>query len=199
MTRTVLVDVYPNDETGDDAGAFKGLEAFASVRDHRADLPRRFDDALQDWVLATDAFDELEEAREGVGVLEYEPDGEVVDVRLAEDGERETPRAVDRLSSTSLTERQAEAYILREVEGCSREETAERMGISTSAVDQHLSAARGKVGDAHRLLSVLEGVRSEDRHVCKECGDEIEGEYVAPFDGGRLCAGCHRDTLPDRG
>jgi len=54
-----------------------------------------------------------------------------------------------------LTERQALAYVLRDVEGVPREETADRLKCSESNLDTLLGRARSNVDDAAATLSVL--------------------------------------------
>lgn len=62
----------------------------------------------------------------------------------------------DLVDADLLAERQAEAFVLREVEGVGREEAAERMGIATSTLDKHLGAARSKVEAAKQTVDLLE-------------------------------------------
>jgi DNA-directed RNA polymerase specialized sigma24 family protein len=57
-----------------------------------------------------------------------------------------------------LTERQAIAYVLRDVEGIPRQETADRLGCSASNLDTLLGRARSNVDDAAATLSVLHGL-----------------------------------------
>lgn len=59
-----------------------------------------------------------------------------------------------------LTERQALAYVLRDVEGVPREESANRLKCSESNLDSLLSRARSNVDDAVATLSVLHGLDS---------------------------------------
>ena len=57
-----------------------------------------------------------------------------------------------------LTERQALAYVLRDVEGVPRQEAADRLGCSASNLDTLLGRARSNVDDAAATLSVLHGL-----------------------------------------
>jgi len=59
-----------------------------------------------------------------------------------------------------LTERQALAYVLRDVEGVPREEAADRLECSESNLDTLLGRARSNVDDAAATLSVLHGLDS---------------------------------------
>ena len=57
-----------------------------------------------------------------------------------------------------ITERQATAYVLRDVEGVGRPEAADRMGCSVSNLDSLLGRARSNLDDAAATLSVLHGL-----------------------------------------
>lgn len=88
---------------------------------------------------------------------QHEPDG-------GESGVSPSVRAAAKnLEATGiLTEKQALAYVLRDVEGVRREEAADRMGTSTSNLDTHLSKARGYVEDARELVERLEALESDE-------------------------------------
>jgi len=58
-----------------------------------------------------------------------------------------------------LTERQAQAYVYREIEQLSRAAAAERMCISPSTLDDYRSDAVGKIVDAEGTLDVLEEIQ----------------------------------------
>jgi len=61
-----------------------------------------------------------------------------------------------RLSDPGLvTDRQALAYVLRDVEGVSRPDAAERMGSSESNLDTLLARARRNLDQANSTLQVL--------------------------------------------
>lgn len=78
-----------------------------------------------------------------------------------------------------LTERQAEAFILRDVELVPREATAESMGISTSTLDTTLGRARSKVEAAEATLEAVESIRHETLpEVCGNCGDRLGGSWT---------------------
>jgi DNA-directed RNA polymerase specialized sigma24 family protein len=57
-----------------------------------------------------------------------------------------------------VTERQAVAYVLRDVQGVHRDEAADRMGCSVSNLDSLLGRARSNLDDAAATLSVLHGL-----------------------------------------
>lgn len=80
-----------------------------------------------------------------------------------DDSEPAYPPAVERLADTGLlTARQAQAYVLRDVEDLDRQETAARMDCSTNVVDKHLRAARDKVEAARQAIDVLADVYESD-------------------------------------
>lgn len=61
-----------------------------------------------------------------------------------------------------LTERQAEAYVLRDIEQVARKPTAEHMGVSVNVLDKHLRAARDKVEQAEATVEAVEAIRSAE-------------------------------------
>jgi hypothetical protein len=73
--RTVNIEVYCDRPEGE-------REVFAVVSDHRPDLPKPFDDTVQEW--AREHFDHLGvgDSVTEAGTLAYEPNGEIVDIRL---------------------------------------------------------------------------------------------------------------------
>lgn len=76
------------------------------------------------------------------------------------------PTVRDLSSAGLLSDRQAEAYILRELEEYSRREAADLMSIEPSTLDEHLHKARQKVQAARRTVELLEvhrkGVEADD-------------------------------------
>ena len=67
----------------------------------------------------------------------------------------------DRLSGEVLTERQALAYLIREVVGVGRQETAAAMDTTASNVDNLHRRGREKVADARRVVEELLTLRAE--------------------------------------
>lgn len=68
----------------------------------------------------------------------------------------------ERLAETGLlTERQATAYLLRDVEDVPRDAAGSQMGVSVNVLDKHLRSARDKVSAAADTLDELERIRSE--------------------------------------
>lgn len=68
----------------------------------------------------------------------------------------------EQLSGAILTERQALAYLLRDIVGMSRQTTAEVMETTPSNVDNLQRRGREKVRDARRLLDHLDAYQSDD-------------------------------------
>jgi len=58
-----------------------------------------------------------------------------------------------------LTERQAQAYVYREVELVPREAAADQMGISSSTLDDYRADAEDKIEAARETLNALEEIR----------------------------------------
>ncbi|RQG93717.1 hypothetical protein [Natrarchaeobius oligotrophus] len=58
-----------------------------------------------------------------------------------------------------LTERQAEAFVYREVEAVPREAAAEEMGITASTLDDYRSDAVEKVKKARATVTAVETIR----------------------------------------
>ncbi|MFT4891823.1 MAG: hypothetical protein ACI9YT_002758 [Halobacteriales archaeon] len=67
----------------------------------------------------------------------------------------------ERLSGAVLTERQALAYLLREVVGVDRQEAAAATDTTASNVDNLHRRGREKVADARRVVEELEALQAE--------------------------------------
>ena len=98
---------------------------------------------------------------------------------------------IDRLEETGLlTERQAEAFVLRDIELVPRQATAESMGVSVNTLDNRLARAREIVEEAREGLDVIEEARHEDiPKTCGNCGDGLGGRFVQE-DGDSFCLEC---------
>lgn len=73
-TNTITIEVYPDGPDGD-------RDVFAVLTDHTPDLPDGFDDELQAW--ANEHFDtaDVDGGNENAGEFEYEPNGDIVEIR----------------------------------------------------------------------------------------------------------------------
>ena len=90
-----------------------------------------------------------------------------------------------------LTERQAEAWVLRRVELVPREAAAESMGIAPSTLDKHLAVAKEQIEAAEETLAVLEDFRTVDApEECDVCSRTIAGTWVEDDDGTIMCPQC---------
>lgn len=59
-----------------------------------------------------------------------------------------------------LTERQAQAYIMRDIVGTTRKDAADRMDVTPNVVDKHLRVARDKVGAARATIDALDDLQA---------------------------------------
>lgn len=90
-----------------------------------------------------------------------------------------------------LTERQAEAFVLRDVEAVPREAAAEWMGVSVNVLDKHLRAARDKAQAAQATVDAIENIRHEDLPTeCGDCGTTLGGRWSKDGDGNAICLEC---------
>ena len=87
-----------------------------------------------------------------------------------------------------LAERQAEAFVLRDVEDLSRGDAAERMGVAQSTLDNTLRAAREKIDAAEATLAIIEELQRPPSR-CVECGEVLGTSWVGGDDG-PLCFEC---------
>lgn len=71
--------------------------------------------------------------------------------------------AARRLSDAGLlSDRQAVAYVLREVERVERPLAAEKMGVAVSTLDNQLTDARNKVSAARQTLDLLADLEADE-------------------------------------
>ncbi|AAY24977.1 ORF 51 [Haloarcula hispanica virus SH1] len=76
---------------------------------------------------------------------------------------RSVCRAADDVAAHGVvTYRQAVAWVLRDVEGVGREETAERMDCSVSNLDTLLGRARDNIGKARRTASIADELEADE-------------------------------------
>lgn len=90
-----------------------------------------------------------------------------------------------------LTERQAQAFVLRDVEAVPRAEAAEQMGIGKSGLDNQLYRARRKVEAAEDLLETIDSIRHRPLpDECADCGGALGTTFSANDDGEPICLDC---------
>lgn len=83
---------------------------------------------------------------------------EVLDIsHSAVDGIGENDQIQHLADAGLLTRRQAEAYVLRDVERVSRPVAAKKMDISVNTLDKRLSEARRKVDKARDTIDIVDG------------------------------------------
>lgn len=71
--------------------------------------------------------------------------------------------AAERLADEGLlTKQQAHAYLLRDVSGYGRIAAADKMGIGTSTLDDHITAARDKIEAARGTVEELERLERDE-------------------------------------
>jgi len=74
MSRTVTIEVFCETTEGE-------KDLFGLLSEHRPDLPEPFDTPLQEWVKQNFADMDPGESNKSAGVMEYEPDGEIIQFR----------------------------------------------------------------------------------------------------------------------
>jgi len=75
MTRTINIEVYCSMENGE-------KDVFAVASEHRPDLPKPFDEHLQEWAQSTYSHLKPGESKETAGKMVYKPNDEIIDIRL---------------------------------------------------------------------------------------------------------------------
>lgn len=100
--------------------------------------------------------------------------------------------AVDQLVEAGLlTERQAQAYVHREIDPTPRQAVADMLEISPNVLDKHLSAARQKVEAAESTVAALEEIRHPELPTeCSDCGSTLGGRWTENDDGDPICLNC---------
>jgi hypothetical protein len=79
-----------------------------------------------------------------------------------------------------LTEREAQAYVLRDVYSMCREYTADRLGVSTSRVDNALRSARQRLQNARETVALTKDWATNQEYPRQL--DRIDNEHVDGFD-----------------
>lgn len=100
--------------------------------------------------------------------------------------------AVKRLADAGLlTERQAEAWVYRELQAVPRQATADAMDISVNTLDKRLREARDKVEQAQATADVVESLRNPSLpSECASCGGTLGGRFSENDDGEPVCLEC---------
>lgn len=100
--------------------------------------------------------------------------------------------AIDRIASAGLlTERQAEAYVFRDIELTPRQATADHMEISVNTLDKRLGEARRKVENAEETLETINDIRHRSMpDECTDCGKALSDRWSADDDGKAICLDC---------
>jgi len=100
--------------------------------------------------------------------------------------------AVEQLVDAGLlTERQAQAYVFREIDPTPRKAVAEMLDISPNVLDKHLSSAREKVNSAESTLATLDEIRHPDLPMeCSQCGSTLGGHWSQNDTGDVMCLEC---------
>lgn len=90
-----------------------------------------------------------------------------------------------------MSERQAEAWVLRDLELVPRPAVAESMGISVNTLDKRLREARDKVEAAEATVEAVRDLRHEEiPSECDECGSALAGQWAETDHGQVLCPEC---------
>jgi len=93
-----------------------------------------------------------------------------------------------------LTEKQAVAYLAREVDHSSREQVASYLDIKPNTLDNHRRAAIDKLEAAEETLELIDEYETkrypDPPEACSKCGGTIGGVYVQDDDGNAICSDC---------
>lgn len=100
--------------------------------------------------------------------------------------------AVERVADAGvLTERQAEIYVRREIEGERRQSVAEALEISVKTVDNTLLRARELVEQAEDTVDAIDDIRYRPLpSECNDCGTALGAEFSTSADGAPICLEC---------
>jgi predicted DNA-binding protein (UPF0251 family) len=100
--------------------------------------------------------------------------------------------AIDRIVTAGLlTERQAEAYVLREIESVPRQAAADHMKISVNTLDKRLGEARRKVEHAEETVNTIDNIRYRPiPEECPDCGKPLFGRWSTNETGTPVCLDC---------
>jgi len=108
---------------------------------------------------------------------------------------------VNLAAKSSMTERQAEAFWRRHIEGQSRQKAASELDTTPSNIDNLERAAREKLRHAENLIALVRGVGYDDLlsiGVCADCDEPTDslrprpGQDDVPMDDWiMICPDCH--------
>ena len=97
-----------------------------------------------------------------------------------------------------LTERQAEAYVLRRVELTPGYAVAEHMDVTESTVSDYVSTAEEKLDAARETLDALEEIRFPELPTeCSECASTLGGRWSENDDAEPICLDCAGASIGD--
>lgn len=111
----------------------------------------------------------------------------------------EISEAIETLADAGLlTERQAQAWVYRDVEAVPREAAADHMGVSANVLDKHLRAARDKIEAAEATVEAAGRICHEELpSECEECGAALGGAWATDDRGQPLCFDCAGVTVEE--
>jgi formylmethanofuran dehydrogenase subunit E len=97
----------------------------------------------------------------------------------------------DLVEAGMLTERQAEAYVYRELVGFPRPDAAAQMDVSVNTLDNRLRAAKDKIEVARETVDTVSRLQEETLpRECSECGRMLGGRWVEDDEGNSMCIDC---------
>lgn len=107
---------------------------------------------------------------------------------------REVPpkEAIDRLATAGLlTERQAEAYVWRRIEGERGYAVADHMGINESTLSDYVADAEEKLEAAEETVKQVEQLRHRPiPDECSDCGAALGGRFATDDENNPVCLDC---------
>jgi len=89
-----------------------------------------------------------------------------------------------------LTERQAQAYVYREVELWPLHAVADELDLTKSTISDYAREAGRKIDAAEATLDALGEIRDQIADECSECGAALGGRYATDETGAALCFEC---------
>lgn len=104
----------------------------------------------------------------------------------------EPEKAIEVLADAGLlTERQAEAYVYRHLEGLGRQETAEKMGLQPATLDDFVADAEKKLETAEQTIIMRsEIVDMTPPDTCDMCDDQVGSNALRNVGTIYVCEEC---------